>query len=60
MRTGRPIAALMVTGEEREPLEEWTRRPKTAQALDTTGRAEGLQFWFSNATFRRSRMPTTG
>ena len=33
MRTGRPIAPLLVTGEERERLEEWTRRPKTAQAL---------------------------
>jgi transposase len=33
MRTGRPIAPLVVTGEERERLEEWTRRPKTAQAL---------------------------
>ena len=33
MRTGRPIAPLVVTGEERERLEEWSRRPKTAQAL---------------------------
>jgi transposase len=33
MRTGRPITALVVTGEERKRLEEWTRRPKTAQAL---------------------------
>jgi len=33
MRTGRPIAALSVTAEERERLEEWARRPKTAQAL---------------------------
>jgi transposase len=33
MRTGRPIAPLVVTGEERERLEQWTRRPKTAQAL---------------------------
>jgi len=33
MRTGRPIAPLVVTGEERERLEEWTRRPKTSQAL---------------------------
>jgi len=33
MRTGRPITPLVVTGEERERLEEWTRRPKTAQAL---------------------------
>ncbi len=33
MRTGRPIAPLSVTVEERERLEEWARRPKTAQAL---------------------------
>jgi transposase len=33
MRTGRPIAPLSVTGEERERLQEWARRPKTAQAL---------------------------
>ena len=33
MRTGRPIAPLIVTGEEQERLEEWMRRPKTAQAL---------------------------
>ena len=33
MRTGRPIAPLRVTVEERARLEEWTRRPKTAQAL---------------------------
>ena len=33
MRTGRPIAPLSVTAEERERLEEWARRPKTAQAL---------------------------
>ena len=33
MRTGRPIAPLRVTAEERERLQEWARRPKTAQAL---------------------------
>ena len=33
MRTGRPTAELVVTGEERETLERWARRPKTAQAL---------------------------
>lgn len=33
MRTGRPIAPLSVTAEERERLQEWARRPKTAQAL---------------------------
>ena len=33
MRTGRPMPPLTVTPEERETLERWARRPKTAQAL---------------------------
>jgi len=33
MRTGRPMPRLTVTPEERETLERWARRPKTAQAL---------------------------
>ena len=33
MRTGRPKAELVVTKAEREALERWARRPKTAQAL---------------------------
>jgi transposase len=33
MALGRPKAALVVTAEEREALERWARRPKTAQAL---------------------------
>lgn len=33
MRTGRPIAPLSLTGEEREALGNWARRPKSAQAL---------------------------
>ena len=33
MRTGRPIAPLSLAAEERERLEEWARRPKTALAL---------------------------
>src|SRR5262245_58903457 len=33
MRTGRPKRALVVTSAEREALERWARRPKTAQAL---------------------------
>lgn len=33
MRTGRPPAPLMLTMTERETLQQWTRRPKTAQAL---------------------------
>jgi hypothetical protein len=33
MRTGRPIAPLSLGADERERLEGWARRPKTAQAL---------------------------
>ena len=33
MRTGRPVAVVTVTAEQRLELETWRRRPKTAQAL---------------------------
>ena len=33
MGRGRPIVLLALDGAERETLEQWTRRPKTAQAL---------------------------
>ena len=33
MRSGRPIAPLSLLDEERETLERWARRPKSAQAL---------------------------
>src|SRR5437867_11495486 len=33
MRRGRPIPALTLSSGEREALERWSRRPKTAQAL---------------------------
>ena len=33
MRTGRPVAVVTVTAEQRLELERWSRRPKTAQAL---------------------------
>jgi transposase len=33
MRTGRPVAVVTVTTEQRSELENWSRRPKTAQAL---------------------------
>src|SRR5262245_20522031 len=33
MRIGRPTPAVSLTVEERETLEQWARRPKTAQAL---------------------------
>jgi len=33
MRTGRPIPKLTITGQEREILQQWSRRAKTAQGL---------------------------
>jgi transposase len=33
MRTGRPIPVLSITEDQREALNNWARRPKTAQAL---------------------------
>jgi transposase len=33
MRTGRPKVQLMLTTDERQTLEQWARRPKTAQAM---------------------------
>jgi transposase len=33
MRTGRPLSPISVTQEQRSTLENWARRPKTAQAL---------------------------
>jgi transposase len=33
MRTGRPVAELVITAGEKAALERWSRRPKSAQAL---------------------------
>jgi len=33
MRTGRPVAELAITGDEKVALERWSRRPRSAQAL---------------------------
>ena len=33
MPKGRPVAVVTITTEQREHLESWSRRPKTAQAL---------------------------
>lgn len=33
MRTGRPTSPLALTTTERDTLQQWARRPKTAQAL---------------------------
>ena len=46
MGRGRPIALLALDGAERETLEQWTRRPKTAQALALRARIySGLCRW---------------
>jgi transposase len=47
MRTGRPMAELSLTEDQRGELQNWARRPKTAQALASRARivlacAEGL------------------
>jgi len=47
MARGRPLAPLVISEEQREALERWARRPKTAQALAMRSRivlrsAEGL------------------
>jgi transposase len=47
MRTGRPIPTLKLTHNERDTLDRWVRRPKSAQALAQRARiilscAEGL------------------
>jgi len=54
MRTGRPKKPLVLSAEEREKLQQWARRPKTAQRLAgrariVLGGAEGL----SNQTVAR-------
>jgi len=37
MRTGRPLASLSVSEQDRLQLVGWTKRPKTAQALAACG-----------------------
>ena len=41
MGRGRPLPPLALDGAERETLEQWTRRPKTAQALALRARMAG-------------------
>ena len=38
MSRGRPMPPLALDGPERETLEQWTRRPKTSQALTLRAR----------------------
>ena len=32
-KRGRPVTAVVLTDEERDTLQRWARRPKSAQAL---------------------------
>ena len=64
MAIGRPIPSLHLTPEERETLERWSRRPKTAQALAFRARiilmcTEGNKNQDVAAAFRVAR-PTVG
>jgi transposase len=60
MRTGRPKKPLVLSAEEREKLQQWARRPKTAQRLAWRARivlgcAEGLS---NQAVARQCRVST--
>jgi len=60
MRTGRPKKPLALSSEEREKLQQWARRPKTAQRLAgraqiVLGCAEGLP---NQAVARQCRVST--
>jgi transposase len=64
MQRGRPIPKLMLITEERETLQGWARRPKTAQALALRARiilacAEGASNTAVAAALRLSK-PTVG
>ena len=58
MRTGRPIPPLTVTSSERDTLERWARRAKTAQAVAQRARlilgcAAGKTNTFLGERYRR-------
>jgi transposase len=55
MRTGRPKTELVVTADERHTLEQWARRPKTAQAL-----ARRARIVLACATGMATELKTTG
>lgn len=64
MRTGRPMPPLTLSSDERETLERWARRPKTAQAVAQRARlvlicAEGRPNTAVAAALRVS-LPTVG
>jgi transposase len=60
MRKGRPLPTLKLTAEERETLERWARRPKSAQALAQRARvvlacSQGKTNTVVSAELKRSR-----
>jgi transposase len=67
MRMGRPMQPVTLTTEERDALERWARRPKTAQALaqrarmilacanGTTNGAVAKHLWVTRQTVGRWR-----
>jgi transposase len=59
MRTGRPLAIVAISVEQREELENWSRRPKTAQALAMRSRIVLLAANGSNNTSIARQLSTT-
>ena len=54
-RPGRPVAELVLTGEERDQLTRWARRAKTSQALALRARS----CWPARTGRRTRRSPRT-
>src|ERR1039457_1214198 len=59
MRIGRPLAIVAISVEQREELENWSRRPKTAQALAMRSRIVLLAANGSNNTSIARQLSTT-
>jgi transposase len=59
MRTGRPLAIVTITVEQREELENWSRRPKSAQALAMRSRIVLLATGGSNNKAIAKQLSTT-
>ncbi len=59
MRTGRPVAVITITAEQRLELESWSRRPKTAQALAMRARVVLLAADGNNNTLVAKQLSTT-
>src|SRR5580658_6580961 len=59
MRKGRPIAPVTISIAQREELENWSRRPKTAQALAMRARVVLLAADGNNNTLTSKQLSTT-